>query len=771
MSFVKKLTLSLSVIVTMAIAFVVGIVINVKPNNAGVVVNGDANSTSIEKPLVSEKPTTYTYAPNEIVIKKGASDLKYTYIPSVDSKDDSATTVAYEYVFGNTMDRATAVNLKSIDTTGVNVGYYYSTTGLDTAESITGDARYTLQKLANNGDRIYIYLIVSPTDETIPTTFTTSIVWYYGIPKDIVVKDNVSGTTSTQTIVTGQEVDKDTLVLPTAPEGYYFDSWYLDEKYTQLATNPAMVDQQLYARFANFPGEYLTEEGESLIINSPSGLSGEIVVPAMYDKGNGRKPVTGTSEYSLSGFESVTNLILPSTLISIGHYNYLSCSVDFTSCVNLISIGTEVSYGGTMLDLTPCVKLTTIGSYSFYGSSLTTVKLPKSVISIGGASFSAESITSIIIEEGNPVYDSRNNCNAIIETATNRLIHGCNTTVIPNTVQEISEYPDYAGSYWGVFSGYVLQNTLVIPSSVTKISSSAFYRCTGNIIFEDTTNWYDGGNNSYYTAFNEDDIVSMSVGLVSQAVDYTTNYLPYYYYKGGNKVTLDANGGTWDGADTGSYKMTFNGTLPTNVENVEDPTGYYTTNNYGFKLDSDAKLISLNNFYIDPWDGGTYMALAKVTFNANAGDTVSFDWLIHNNGNGCLIFGNLDTELSYSTAQDSSYKELLEYNIEDGGGNPINPAITYDITTTGEHYIYIKVLNSSGTVDVSLTSDVFDIDWNYDSVSKYLKVDDKIDELPTPTREGYTFAGWFTAPTGGTQVNVNDVTNDNITLYAQWTQN
>jgi uncharacterized repeat protein (TIGR02543 family) len=41
----------------------------------------------------------------------------------------------------------------------------------------------------------------------------------------------------------------------------------------------------------------------------------------------------------------------------------------------------------------------------------------------------------------------------------------------------------------------------------------------------------------------------------------------------------------------------------------------------------------------------------------------------------------------------------------------------------------------------------------------------------TPTFSGYTFNGWFTAPTGGTQVASLIVPTGPITLYAQWTQN
>ena len=42
-------------------------------------------------------------------------------------------------------------------------------------------------------------------------------------------------------------------------------------------------------------------------------------------------------------------------------------------------------------------------------------------------------------------------------------------------------------------------------------------------------------------------------------------------------------------------------------------------------------------------------------------------------------------------------------------------------------------------------------------------------ELPIPTHEGYTFVGWFTAVSGGTQVTASTVVTADITLYAHWT--
>jgi hypothetical protein len=93
------------------------------------------------------------------------------------------------------------------------------------------------------------------------------------------------------------------------------------------------------------------------------------------------------------------------------------------------------------------------------------------VISIGGNAFGdCSSLTSIKVENGNPTYDSRNDCNAIIETVSNTLVTGCKNTVIPNSVTTIREFAFYYCS--GLTS-------VTIPNSVTSIGDNAFYYCTG----------------------------------------------------------------------------------------------------------------------------------------------------------------------------------------------------------------------------------------------------------------------------------------------------
>ncbi|MBR5859739.1 MAG: hypothetical protein IKY71_00145, partial [Bacteroidaceae bacterium] len=54
-------------------------------------------------------------------------------------------------------------------------------------------------------------------------------------------------------------------------------------------------------------------------------------------------------------------------------------------------------------------------------------------------SFFLSSLVSITVDKENKVYDSRENCNAIIETKTNTMIMGCESTFIPNGVEIIKD--------------------------------------------------------------------------------------------------------------------------------------------------------------------------------------------------------------------------------------------------------------------------------------------------------------------------------------------
>ena len=116
--------------------------------------------------------------------------------------------------------------------------------------------------------------------------------------------------------------------------------------------------------------------------------------------------------------------------------------------------------------------ITSIGGAAFYDcTGLTSITIPNSVTIIGDSAFAnCFNLSSITVNNNNTVYDSRGNCNAIIETATNTLILGCKNTIIPNSVTIIEDYAFYNCSEL---------TTLNIPNSVTRIGCLALYNCYG----------------------------------------------------------------------------------------------------------------------------------------------------------------------------------------------------------------------------------------------------------------------------------------------------
>ena len=131
-----------------------------------------------------------------------------------------------------------------------------------------------------------------------------------------------------------------------------------------------------------------------------------------------------------------------------------------------IAIPESVNYSGNTYSVT------SIASAAFEECrSLTSVTIPNSVTSIGYSAFQdCSGMAEIKVANGNSVYDSRNDCNAIIETSTNTLIVGCKNTIIPESVTSIGG---------NAFVGCSGLTSVTIPNSVTSIGPGAFSGCSG----------------------------------------------------------------------------------------------------------------------------------------------------------------------------------------------------------------------------------------------------------------------------------------------------
>ncbi len=168
----------------------------------------------------------------------------------------------------------------------------------------------------------------------------------------------------------------------------------------------------------------------------------------------------GTS-YNSSYNEYAGSVVIPESVT----YNGTTYSIT--------SIGSGAFRGCTMLTSIEIPNsVTSIGSSAFRECTmLTSITIPNSVTSIGDYAFrDCSSLTSIVVDGNNTKYDSRENCNAIIETETNTLVLGCENTIIPNSVTSIERYAFYDCT--GLTS-------IIIGNSVTSIGESAFYGCSG----------------------------------------------------------------------------------------------------------------------------------------------------------------------------------------------------------------------------------------------------------------------------------------------------
>jgi len=179
------------------------------------------------------------------------------------------------------------------------------------------------------------------------------------------------------------------------------------------------------------------------VVGVKSNVQGDIDIPSQF-KGYDVTAIGTDAFYNKKG---ITKVSIPASITELKEYAFYNCS-DLES-INLPS------------------SLECIGYFALGGlGKVTQVEIPRSVTYIDRGILTADSLlTSITVEEGNSVYDSRGGCNAIIETATNKLVAGCQATVIPNEIKVIGAY---------AFNSQKKLKTIRIPDNVTCIEQMAF---------------------------------------------------------------------------------------------------------------------------------------------------------------------------------------------------------------------------------------------------------------------------------------------------------
>ena len=218
--------------------------------------------------------------------------------------------------------------------------------------------------------------------------------------------------------------------------------------------------------------------------------------------------VTDIYRKAFLGCTGLTSLAIPASVETIREYAFMDCE--------------------GLTSLTIHEGVTTLYWDAFSGCvGLTSLAIPASMTEIKSGAFSnCPNIETISVNENNPKYDSRNKCNAIIDTEKQTLVFGCKNTSIPEAVVSIDE---------SAFEGCKNLPSVTLPAGLSNIWGSAFRDCSHleNLYFNGSKKQWD---------------------KVYKAGDWNTGVASNYTEHWRCTVTFDANGhGTAPEAQTGLW--------------------------------------------------------------------------------------------------------------------------------------------------------------------------------------------------------------------------
>jgi len=281
--------------------------------------------------------------------------------------------------------------------------------------------------------------------------------------------------------------------------------------------------------------------------------------------------------------------------------------------------------------------------------------------------------------------------------------------------------------------------------SVSPTSKTVTYNSTyGDLPTPSRTGYTFTG---WYTSATGGSQVSASTKVTT-----TSNHTLYAHWTVNTyTVTFDPNGGSVSPTSkTVTYNSTY-GDLPTPTRTNYTFAGWYTSASGGSKVTSSTKVTTASNHTLYAhWTANTY----TVTFNPNGGSVSPTSKTVTYNS----TYGDLPTPSR------TGYTFTGWYTSASGGSQV---SASTKVTTTSNHTLYAHWTVNTYTVTFNPNGG------SVSPTSKTVTYNSTYGDLPTPTRTNYTFAGWYTSASGGSQVSASTkvTTTSNHTLYAHWTAN
>lgn len=301
--------------------------------------------------------------------------------------------------------------------------------------------------------------------------------------------------------------------------------------------------------------------------------------------------------------------------------------------------------------------------------------------------------------------------------------------------------------------------TTVMGYGITTIGTNAFKNCTSLKAFSVDKYITSLGENAFENA-PEITVSAANETVAQAAID-----------SGAKKITLNLSEmeGTFGNRkvvisnSTEYFALVGNGSVYTNLQIKSDATETFISNmNFESNVDTPLKLSSAK------------VTLSRVTVKGCPG----FAMILNAEETTLGLFGTVEMVSLGENAIISKDVILQKANEEVAG----------KLKLTGDYLLCGEMTNQSmltftdgelvvvdeDTYNSMLTSSVITFNANGGSVSESTKTvyyGQYYGEMPTPTRTGYAFNGWYTAQTGGTKVTSDVVVTAlaNQTLYAQWT--
>lgn len=180
------------------------------------------------------------------------------------------------------------------------------------------------------------------------------------------------------------------------------------------------------------------------------------------------KPIVGIGDKAFRSNKTLTSIVLPEGINSIGNYAFENCdltSIRLPAGITIIGNGAFAGCKGVTAITLPD-GLGAIGRRAFENSGLTSIRLPAGVTSVGDGAFYMCALTTIEVAEGNRAYYVQSDC--LIERESMRLAFGLKTAAIPDGVTAIADF---------AFAKCKGLKSVILPDTVTTIGKYAFECC------------------------------------------------------------------------------------------------------------------------------------------------------------------------------------------------------------------------------------------------------------------------------------------------------